>query len=92
MAWGSPCVPLDNSLPTKGSRNTPGCHLPKLCFSARPILGSEHRRVNRKVDFKEACVGTGDCRQGRRAGGYCEFSLPVPEAGVHRLAELASCT
>lgn len=80
MAWGAPCMPfksmpLVNSLCTKESRDIPGCHLLELCYSAKPMLASKHSGAARKGNFKEACVGTGDCRQGWRAGSYSASSL-----------------
>lgn len=59
MAQGTPRVPFKSmpwadSLPIKGSRDTPGCHQAQLRCSTRSILGSEGSGVRGRADFREA--------------------------------------
>lgn len=59
MAQGTPRVPFKSipqadSLPIKGSRDTPGCHQAELRHPARSILGSEGSGVRGRADFREA--------------------------------------
>lgn len=85
MAQGTPHVPFKsmpqtNSLPTKGSRDTPGCHEAALCCSARSILGREDSGVRGKADFREAVWAQETVDKG--GDSYSAPSYLVPEAGV----------